>query len=154
MVIMLLCCFLLIVKLEKYHNALGCQQFRFVIYFNLTNDNLVWSNVFKTMFSQTLLIFKCFVAIIAQESLLLSVGYFVTLQFTWWTKTVGALVTLVWLFSSMYVSRVWPVVKSHTVNICEALLQSGPFRAASYLAIYLKNIHTDRIDEALPLCES
>ena len=138
MVIMILCCFLLIAKLEKYHNALGCQQFRFVIYFNLTNDNLVWSNVFKTMFSQTLLIFKCFVAIIAQESLLLSVGYFVTLQFTWWTKTVCTFLVYI---------VIWPVVKSHIVNMCEAFLQSGPFRAASYLAIYLKNIHTDRIDE-------
>ena len=126
MVIMILCCFLLIVKLEKYHNALGCQQFGFVIYFNLTNDNLVWSNVFKTMFSQTLLIFKCFVAIIAQESLLLSVGYFVTLQFTWWTKTVGALVTLVWLFSSMYVFRVYRYMASCEKSHCEHLWGFSP----------------------------
>ena len=71
------------------------------IYFKLTNNNLSWSNVFKTMYGQTLLMFKSFVAIIAQESLLLMVGYFVTLQFTSCKKTVRALVTFVWLFSSV-----------------------------------------------------
>ena len=53
------------------------------------------------MFSQAPFMFESFVASIALESLLLSVGYFVALQFTCWNKTVRALVAFVWLFSSM-----------------------------------------------------
>ena len=56
-------------------------------------------HVYTTMFSQALFTFESFVAIIALESLLLIVGYFVALQITSWNKTVRALVTLVWLFS-------------------------------------------------------
>ena len=53
------------------------------------------------MFSQAPLIFKCFPAIIAKESLLLNMGFCVALQITWGNKTFGALVTFVWLFSSV-----------------------------------------------------
>ena len=53
------------------------------------------------MSGQVLLIFKCFVAIIALESLLLSVGDFVSLQITRLNKAAVALVTFVWLFFSV-----------------------------------------------------
>ena len=53
-----------------------------MIYFSVTIKDLFRSNVFTTMFGQVLLMFKCLVAIIANESLLLVVGYFVSLQFT------------------------------------------------------------------------
>ena len=78
--------------------------FWFVIFFNLIyffQPNLFWSNVFPTMSGQALLMLKCFVAIIAQESLFLIVGHFVLLQITSWSKTVRALVTVVWLFFSV-----------------------------------------------------
>ena len=73
----------------------------FVIYFNVTSNNLFWSNVFKTMFGQNVLMFKWFVAIIAFEILLLSVTYFVAFQITRWSRAEGALVTVEWLFSSL-----------------------------------------------------
>ena len=53
------------------------------------------------MFCQALFTFECFAAIIALESFLLSVGYFVALQITSWNTTVRALVTFVWFFSSV-----------------------------------------------------
>ena len=73
----------------------------FVIYFRLANNNLFLLHVFKTMFCQALIVFESFAAIIALESLLLCVGYFVVLQFTRLNKTVKALVTFVWSFSSV-----------------------------------------------------
>ena len=78
----------------------------FVIYFRLANKILFLLHVFKTMLCQALIMFESFAAIIALESLLLGVGHFVALQITSWSKTAVALVTLVWLFSSVYNPRV------------------------------------------------
>ena len=61
------------------------------------------------MFGQVLLMFKCFVAIIALESLLLSVRYFMALQMTRLNKAAVALVTLEWFFSSVFT----PHMKCH-----------------------------------------
>ena len=58
------------------------KSLRFVIYFIRANINLFLRHVYKTMFSQAPFMFESFVAIIALESLLLSVGYFVALQIT------------------------------------------------------------------------
>ena len=57
-------------------------NFDFLIYFSLANNNIVLRHVFKTMFSQGLFMFESFAAIIALESLFLVVGYFVSLQNT------------------------------------------------------------------------
>ena len=73
----------------------------FVIYFTLSKNNLSLKPVYTTMFCQATFMFESFVTIIALESLLLGVGYFVALQMTSWNKTVRALVTLVWFFSSV-----------------------------------------------------
>ena len=70
-------------------------------------NNLCWRIVSLTMSGQTLLMFKRFVAIIALEILLFIVGHFVALQFTRWSKTVRALVTFVWLFSSVCTPHVY-----------------------------------------------
>ena len=58
------------------------------------------------MFSQAPFVFKSFAAMIAKESLLLSMGYCVASQFTRWNKTVGAYTTFVGLFSRVCTSHV------------------------------------------------
>ena len=59
------------------------------------------------MFSQVLLLFKCFDAIIAMESLLTSgsMCLCMVLQIVCLNKIAGALGTFVWLFSSMRTSH-------------------------------------------------
>ena len=50
--------------------------------FHSCKYQFILGHVYKTMFSQAPFMFESFVAIIALESLLLVVGYFVSLQFT------------------------------------------------------------------------
>ena len=68
--------------LPRRHPGVSCivLQFLCAIYFSLANNNLFLRHVYETMFSKVLFMFESFAAIIALESLLLSVGDFVALQ--------------------------------------------------------------------------
>ena len=90
------------IQVNLAHLRVHFWAFLFLIYFNLSNNNGFLRHMYTIMFSQAPFMFESFSAIIALESLLISVRYFVALQMTCWNKTAGAVVTFVWLFSSVF----------------------------------------------------
>ena len=69
------------------------------IYINLDKTHLLRGHVELRMFCEIVLLCVSFVALVALERLLPSVGYHVDLQSTRRSASEVALVTLVWLFS-------------------------------------------------------